>query len=187
VWIVAADALVLPYRLIWSSSVCERASLYQRPLIASRVGGLEDQTPSDAIMVDSDRDLADAMQRVAGLEPVAAPAGPWPAADRDAVMREIRSRAGAHHSAFRSVTNEPAGSATLRRLPPLRIPGPRSVRPGVSTVKWVVRMLTAWELDPVVNHVNRLQQTVTDALAGPSSPSGRRPDRADEPRTPPGL
>ena len=91
VWIVAADALVLPYRLIWSSSVCERASLYQRPLIASRVGGLEDQTPSDAIMVDSDRDLAEAMQRVAGLEPVAAPAGPWPGADRDAVMREIRS------------------------------------------------------------------------------------------------
>ena len=100
VWIVAADALVLPYRLIWSSSVCERASLYQRPLIASRVGGLEDQTPADAIMVDSDRDLAEAMQRVAGLEPIAVPAGPWPGADRDAVMREIRSRAGAHQSAF---------------------------------------------------------------------------------------
>ena len=94
IWIVAADALVLPYRLIWSSSVCERASLYQRPLIASRVGGLEDQTPSDAIMVDSDRDLAEAMQRVAGLEPVAVAAGPWPGADRDAVMQEIRSRAG---------------------------------------------------------------------------------------------
>lgn len=187
VWIVAADALVLPYRLIWSSSVCERAALYQRPLIASRVGGLEDQTPADAIMVDSDRDLAEAMQRIAGLEPVAAPAGPWPGADRAAVMREIRSRAGAHQSGLaRARTADPAGTAPLRRLPPLRIPGPRSVRPGVSTVKWVVRLLTAWELDPVVNHVNRLQQTVTDALAGSGGAAAGRSGGADRPRTPPG-
>jgi glycosyltransferase involved in cell wall biosynthesis len=186
VWIVAADALVLPYRLIWSSSVCERASLYQRPLIASRVGGLEDQTPADAIMVDSDRGLAEAMQRVAGLEPVALPAGPWPGADRAAVMREIRSRAGAHHSAFaRSRNGATAAGTTLRRMPPLRIPGPRSVRPGVSTVKWIVRLLTAWELDPVVHHVNRLQQTVTDALAGSGGASTGRDDQADGARTPP--
>ena len=180
VWIVAADALVLPYRLIWSSSVCERASLYQRPLIASRVGGLEDQTPADAIMVDSDRDLADAMQRVAGLEPVAVPAGSV------ARRRPRRGDAGDPVPGRRAPVRRSPGlgspaaprTATLRRLPPLRIPGPRSVRPGVSTVKWVVRLLTAWELDPVVNHVNRLQQTVTDALAGPGAASPRRGRRA---------
>ena len=75
-------------------------------------------------------------------------------------------------------------------MPPLRIPGPRSVRPGVSTVKWIVRLLTAWELDPVVNHVNRLQQTVTDALAGPGAGAtdrAERADRSDGPRTPLGL
>ena len=81
----------------------------------------------------------------------------------------------------------PAGTTPLRRLPPLRIPGPRSVRPGVSTVKWVVRLLTAWELDPVVNHVNRLQQTVTDALAGPGAGSAGRAGgdwARDAPRVP---
>ncbi len=139
-------------------------------------------------MVDSDRDLAEAMQRVAGLEPVAAPAGPWPGADRDAVMEQIRSRAGAHHAAYaRSVSRDGQAGATLRRLPPLRIPGPRSVRPGVSTVKWVVRLLTAWELDPVVHHVNRLQQTVTDALAASGGPKDGRDGRGDGPGTPPPL
>ncbi len=49
VWIVACDALVLPYRLIWSSGVCERAALYHRPVIASRAGGLADQVVGDAM------------------------------------------------------------------------------------------------------------------------------------------
>ena len=35
-WIVAADTLVLPYRLIWSSGVVERRAGYQRPIVATR-------------------------------------------------------------------------------------------------------------------------------------------------------
>lgn len=42
-WIVAADALVLPYRLGWSSNVMERGLLYERPVIMSRVGGMAEQ------------------------------------------------------------------------------------------------------------------------------------------------
>lgn len=42
-WIVAADALVLPYREGWSSNVMERGLLYDRPVIMSRVGGMAEQ------------------------------------------------------------------------------------------------------------------------------------------------
>ncbi|MBI2709221.1 MAG: glycosyltransferase [Actinobacteria bacterium] len=42
-WIVAADTVVLPYRHIWSSSVAERAALYDRAVIASDLEGLAEQ------------------------------------------------------------------------------------------------------------------------------------------------
>ena len=42
-FIVAADTVVLPYRHIWSSSVAERAAMFDRPVIATKVGGLADQ------------------------------------------------------------------------------------------------------------------------------------------------
>ena len=92
-WIVAADALVLPYRLIWSSGVCERAALYHRPVIASRIGGLADQVTADAVLVDDDEQLADAMRSLVGLVRAPGVPGDWPTTDRDAVMAEIRTRA----------------------------------------------------------------------------------------------
>src|SRR5439155_595594 len=79
-WIVASDVLVLPYRHIWSSGVLERAALYDRPVIITRVGGLEAQA---------------------------------------------------------------AGRA--------------------SVLKAVVRRLTAWQVDPIVHQLNRLQQAVVEA------------------------
>ena len=76
VWLVAADVLVLPYRLIWSSGVCERAALYDRPVIASRTGGLADQVTTNATLVEDDAELAAAMRSVAGFEvPVRASGG----------------------------------------------------------------------------------------------------------------
>jgi glycosyltransferase involved in cell wall biosynthesis len=42
-WIVAADVLVLPYRVGWSSNVMERGLLYDRPVIMSDVGGMSEQ------------------------------------------------------------------------------------------------------------------------------------------------
>jgi glycosyltransferase involved in cell wall biosynthesis len=42
-WIVAADALILPYRSGWSSNVMERGLLYDRPVIMSNVGGMSEQ------------------------------------------------------------------------------------------------------------------------------------------------
>lgn len=42
-WIVASDALVLPYQVGWSSNVLERGLLYERPVIMSSVGGMIEQ------------------------------------------------------------------------------------------------------------------------------------------------
>jgi glycosyltransferase involved in cell wall biosynthesis len=65
-WIVAADALVLPYRVGWSSNVMERGLLYQRTVIMSRVGGMIDQRTgrTEVILVDDDADLVNAMRQV---------------------------------------------------------------------------------------------------------------------------
>lgn len=42
-WLVAADAVVLPYREIWSSGVVERARLFDKPVIASDLEQLRHQ------------------------------------------------------------------------------------------------------------------------------------------------
>ena len=63
-WIVAADAVVLPYRRTWSSGVLARAQALRTPAIVSAEGGLAEQAgPADTV-VDGDRDLAEAMARV---------------------------------------------------------------------------------------------------------------------------
>jgi glycosyltransferase involved in cell wall biosynthesis len=58
-WIVAADALVLPYRQSWSSNVMERGLLYERPVIVARVGGMAEQGSERAhvTLVDDDDEL----------------------------------------------------------------------------------------------------------------------------------
>ncbi|MEP6624937.1 MAG: glycosyltransferase family 4 protein, partial [Acidimicrobiia bacterium] len=163
IWIVAADALVLPYRLIWSSGVCERAALYHRPVIASRIGGLADQGGAEMMLVDDDRELAIAMRSLAGLVDDVRVTGNWPGPDRAAVMDEIRLRASRRSPAGASMgatqTVAPVRqTAPLRRLRPLTMPDARSARPGASALKRVVRRLTAWQTDPIIKQVNQLQQ-----------------------------
>jgi glycosyltransferase involved in cell wall biosynthesis len=65
-WIVAADALVLPYRRGWSSNVMERGLLYDRPVIMTRVGGMAEQGTDRAnvTLVNDDHELRDALRRV---------------------------------------------------------------------------------------------------------------------------
>ena len=65
-WIVAADALVLPYRRGWSSNVMERGLLYERPVIMSRVGGMAEQGTDRAnvTLVGDDDELEDALREV---------------------------------------------------------------------------------------------------------------------------
>jgi glycosyltransferase involved in cell wall biosynthesis len=192
VWLVASDAVVLPYRRIWSSSVLERAALYDRPVIATRVGGLADQAPAGTVLVEDDAGLAAAMRAMAGA-PVtpSGVAGPWAPAgvDRDTIQAEVRARAtasrrggglggtGAGRPSARSlVAGAGAGvaPAPLRRLPTLTPAPAVSARPGASALKRLVRRLTAWEIDPVVQHVNALQRAVAEALStSDREPTGR--------------
>jgi glycosyltransferase involved in cell wall biosynthesis len=72
-WLAAADAVVLPYRMIWSSGVMERARLFDVPVIATRVGGVADQAPPGTVLVADDHDLATALSAAAdtaGLPPL---------------------------------------------------------------------------------------------------------------------
>jgi Glycosyltransferase len=173
IWIVAADALVLPYRLIWSSSVCERAALYHRPVVASRIGGLADQVAGDTMLVSDDRELAVAMRSVAGLVSDVRVSGHWPDGDRAAVMAEIQSRAARRGpggvatggGSQGRVVSPIAQTAPLRRLRPLAMPESRSARPGASSLKRAIRRLTAWQIDPIIGQVNRLQQAAIEAMA----------------------
>ncbi len=182
-WIVAADTVVLPYRHIWSSSVAERARLYGRPVIATRVGGLADQigvVPGN-VVVDDNAGLAAAMAAAVGADrsggPAAMPGRPstWRfegPVDRDAVQTEIDRRAAAQRGVRlkAAATGAPRSTAAgahvatpLRRLRPAPPPPPVSARPGVSTVKKLIRRLIAWEVDPLREQLADLQRATTQA------------------------
>jgi glycosyltransferase involved in cell wall biosynthesis len=194
-WIVAADTVVLPYRHIWSSSVAERARLFGRPVIATRVGGLADQLAAQPgnVVVDDNAGLAAAMAAAVsgGTAPAAgatagtgtgggsaaAPASTWRfdgPVDRDAVMAEVHRRAAAQRGVR---VRRPAGATgatgparppeevatplrRLRRLPP---PPATSARPGVSTLKRLVRRVIAWEVDPLREQLADLQKAALQA------------------------
>ncbi|MGI8697245.1 MAG: glycosyltransferase family 4 protein, partial [Mycobacteriales bacterium] len=107
-WIVAADALVLPYRSIWSSGVLERAALYDTPVIATAVGGLPEQAIApgpgvpatgrrDVRLVEDDAELRQVMWERAGARGGSPRAGAaWPADGvdlRSRIQREVARRA----------------------------------------------------------------------------------------------
>jgi glycosyltransferase involved in cell wall biosynthesis len=176
-WIVACDFVVLPYRYIWSSGVLERARLYGRPVIATRVGGLEHQaTGGAAVLVDDDDGLAAAMRRLAGLaDPERPPSTPWTSTagrgpDAERVQAEVRARAGASGDAGRDPAPgvEPDGMAA-GVAPPREeawspfdsvggvvLPPATAGNPAARLVKRLVRKLTAWELQPLADSINEL-------------------------------
>ena len=182
-WIIASDVVVLPYRHIWSSGVLERAALYERPVIATRVGGLAEQAADRLVtFVDDDVELAAAMRTAAGLtgspEELA-----WDLSGEDLyerVQSEVRARARKARGGDVPFTGHapvaPAAGSTadgastgrvalaVRRLPAFSRPPASSLRPGVSHLKRAVRRLISWEVDPVVHHEHLLQQAVVDSL-----------------------
>jgi glycosyltransferase involved in cell wall biosynthesis len=169
VWLVAADMLLLPYHFIWSSGVLERAALYGRPVIAMRVGGLEGQAAgADVRLVEDDRELALAMREVAGVTVDDADVESWPEAAAGADRRAIQATVGRRADRLgidTDLTDAPGidGDIALRQLPPLAVAPP--VAHGIvrKKLKAVVRKLTAWEIDPIVAHVNTLQRATIDA------------------------
>jgi glycosyltransferase involved in cell wall biosynthesis len=163
-WIVAADVIVLPYRHIWSSGVIERAALYDRPVIVTRVGGLAAQARADTVVVETDDELAEAMRDAAGIE--APPRPGWDldaSVDRERVMAEIRARASRERPpALAASVSHPSASQPLRRLPPLPPPPATSARPGAALLKRLQRRLTGWQIDPLVAQVNRLREAAIE-------------------------
>jgi len=123
----------------------------------------------------------------------AAAAGDWAFAqvDRETVMAEIRARAAADRGGAVTSTNGAAStagttraSAPLRRLPFLEAAPPRSLSPLAALVKRVARRLTGWQIDPIVEHVNRLQQAAVEATERAVSCDGH-PGPSDHARRPP--
>ena len=159
-------------------------------MIATSVGGLPEQARANTVVVDDDDGLVRAMRAVVAerVPASAAAGGDWAFAqvDRETVMAEIRSRAAADRGGEVMSTNGVAStagttraSAPLRRLPSLEAAPPRSLSPLAALVKRVARRLTGWQIDPIVEHVNRLQQATVEATeraaegqgqAGPPSP-----------------
>lgn len=201
-WLVACDLVVLPYREIWSSGVLERAALYDRPVLATRVGGLADQAGDRRVtFVDDDDALRRAMRAAAGLQAFEEVPDRWPSdATPDdalwpAVQSEVRRRAAqrrgvsvapqpkATSSAQPTATSTAQPTATslrlstpVRRLPPARTPAATSTRLGVSFVKRLVARLTDWELRPLTQELDALRvATVRSLEAVEAELDARRP------------
>lgn len=64
-WTAAADAVVLPYVRSWSSGALARAQSLGTPAIVSAVGGLPEQATGRDVVVESDRELDEALMRIA--------------------------------------------------------------------------------------------------------------------------
>jgi hypothetical protein len=120
------------------------------------------------------------MAAAVGAEQTAAPAATWEFTgplDRSAVQAEIVRRAAAQRGikvtgpsadaalgARRSAGSVPRAVATpLRRLRHLPPPPATSARPGVSTLKRLVRRIIAWEVDPLREQLADLQKATTQA------------------------
>lgn len=91
--------------------------------------------------------------------------------DRDSVMAEINRRSAANRGVInrggpnrRSGGDQPATAALpLRRLRPVPPPPATSARPGVSTIKKLIRRVIAWEVDPLREQLVRLQKASLQA------------------------
>jgi glycosyltransferase involved in cell wall biosynthesis len=183
-WILASDVVVLPYREIWSSGVLERAALFDRRVIATRVGGLEEQAADrNVTFVDDDAALMRAMAESAGVpvsgavveDTVGVEQLSWAELQETVVRRAAVVRGGqrrtkgapeAARKAPRTGQGDLAAQASsiVRRLPPYVPPPTTSARPGVPLVKRLIQRLTMWEITPLASRVDQLQSATANSL-----------------------
>jgi glycosyltransferase involved in cell wall biosynthesis len=172
-WILASDVVVLPYRQIWSSGVLERAKLYDTPVIATRVGGLDEQADTErTTLVGSDDALRAAMSAALGVPTSRTPQwavaedAPW-----QVVQEELRRRAALVSDPATPIPRGHAGgpslppaSYALRNVPRYLAPPTSSKRPGVGTVKRLVNGAVSWRIDPLARHVETLRVAAVTAV-----------------------
>jgi hypothetical protein len=182
-WLLASDVVVLPYREIWSSGVLERAALFDRPVIATRVGGLEEQAGDRRVtFVDDDAELMRAMAEAAGVPVTSATVEDsgdiehlsWEELQDTVVRRAAVTRGGVRRTpgaaaatkVRRSADGDLASQAAtmVRRLPPYTTPPATSARPGVPLVKRLIQRLTMWEITPLASRVDQLQSATANSL-----------------------
>lgn len=188
-WIQAADAVVLPYREIWSSGVLERARLFGVQVVASDLEQLRGQAPDGTLFfadVDELSMVMDKLRSAADLGEIGAdgdaadvdrdarpgPArhDPWTvdafAPDRAAVQRQITERARATAvGRVGPVEGDRRAVDGLLSLGPLPRPEPTSARPGVAPLKRTIARLTGWRIDPLADRLEELQRATTEAVA----------------------
>ena len=182
---IAADVLLLPYRYIWSSSVLQRAALYGTKVIATRVGGLDEQQHENVHLVDDDVQLAIAMHQAAGAPLRRTVAEAWPSSgsrpDRAAIQTAVQDRATVLGDDGRDLMAgfDPDSPPTLPGIPMLPLPKPSSRNPVAYFVKKVMRKLTAWEIDPIVHQLNAVHRAAVDERARGVTTAATHADTGD--------
>lgn len=184
-WLQAADAVVLPYREIWSSGVVERARLFNVPVVASDLPELRDQAPDGTVFFTDVDGLAVAMEKLVAESGLGSPkpmsvedgvmeqeSTPWTVdltePDRSAIERQIVARA--RSAQLDGTGADPAAQAggavdPLLSLGPLSRPHAISARPGVTPVKRAIQRMIAWQIDPLATQLEGLQRATIAAVA----------------------
>lgn len=162
VWLVACDTVVLPYREIWSSGVVERAKLYDRPVIASRIGGLAAQVGPSDTLVDDDAGLVAAMaDRLGAVPPGREPEGSE-IKERSELQAELEQLARPADVALIDPDSAIGAMAELGGLmPAVEV---NSARRGVTQLKLLIQRLIYWQTQPILDRLNELQRATTEAV-----------------------
>jgi glycosyltransferase involved in cell wall biosynthesis/SAM-dependent methyltransferase len=168
-WLQACDVVVLPYRDIWSSGVLARARLFERPLIASEVGGLPDQLGSLGTVVRDDEELCRAMAEAAEVPCLpAVPAGEGSAEHDELLSYEeavelVRKRASAERGHSDLEVSAPISARD--RLPHFTLPDPNLGGAARASLKRTIARLTRWQLAPLVRQLNEARGYLQERFA----------------------
>jgi FkbM family methyltransferase len=163
-WIIASDAVVLPYREIWSSGVLERARVLQRPVIATQTGGMAEQAHQGDVIVSDDEELAHAFAGVVGAGPPEAPAA-MSAAEAIAYVQEEAARRKGEPLDKGSMERALKMLDRSRGVHPVILPSQRRViGPVLDLIKRAGRRALGWLLVPMLGQINEFERQTLDAI-----------------------
>jgi hypothetical protein len=138
---------------------------------------------ADEVLTEAEEPPAAAREAPSpGSAPIGRPDGAsWnfgPDPTRQEVETEIRRRAAARRavgplpdSAGGSNRSRRPAVRSLQALPMLGAASPRSANPLVAAVKRTIQRLVAWQIDPVIEHVNLLQRVMAEAVEPETDPA----------------
>jgi glycosyltransferase involved in cell wall biosynthesis/SAM-dependent methyltransferase len=165
-WLVACDAVVLPYRDIYSSGILERAKLWERPAVVTNVGGLGSQADSNTTVVVDDDELLHAMARLAGAE-VEEERGVGTSdldeSDDFDTVAELARRRASRRRGSESVAVAIPPSNELRAPDDFPHPVPPDGRDWRSRIKRFVVLAIRFQLKPIIDRINEVQAMAWDS------------------------